>query len=352
LIASALLALAPPAPADYDPIGSGVTTLKLDPGFLSLLRENSVKISARGSATFKNGTLSFSVADGKFDPTIGKGTVEHNGSVLFKGRAGAVSFKDLLLKTTRRIAPISIKLGGGQLKIGTAKRLEIAREGFGTRVTVSQLELSTKVAMRLSKRLDLRGVFTAGVPLGSAVTKARPQAITVLNKGTASIDLDPAIAAKLNALHVAVNPIFPGEHPGGFTFEIFAGKIATDLSSGSVETRGGIEFIQLGGGQVIWSNAVIDLSGQAYDPLLDVEPAPPYAGKVGRVAVATLALGGASAVESDSRARILTLSGAPIALAASTAATFNETFAKPQGNDNVFAAGDPLGRISFLAQAQ
>jgi hypothetical protein len=36
--------------------------------------------------------------------------------------------------------------------------------------------------------------------------------------------------------------------------------------------------------------------------------------------------------------------------AAATAASFNEAFAKVQGKDNVFVAGEALGSISFTAQ--
>jgi hypothetical protein len=48
----------------------------------------------------------------------------------------------------------------------------------------------------------------------------------------------------------------------------------------------------------------------------------------------------------------VTLGGATATLQASTAQTLNEVFAKPKGKGNVFKAGDPLGTISFTAQAQ
>ena len=37
---------------------------------------------------------------------------------------------------------------------------------------------------------------------------------------------------------------------------------------------------------------------------------------------------------------------------ANLAQAFNEAFAKPLGKANVFAAGEPLGTVSFTAQAQ
>ena len=44
--------------------------------------------------------------------------------------------------------------------------------------------------------------------------------------------------------------------------------------------------------------------------------------------------------------------GASLALDAATTQTFNEVFAKPQGKDGVFGAGEALGSVSFVAQGQ
>jgi hypothetical protein len=346
-----LLCSGAPAGAAYDPVAGGVTKLKLDRGFLSVLSRNGVKISARSSATFKKGTLAFPVASGKFDPTSGEGTVEHDGSVLLKGRAGAVPFKDLQLKTTRRSAPIAIKLGGGQLKLGTAKRLRVARAGFGGKITVSRLVLSGKVAVRLSKRLRLKGAFTEGMPVGTAVTTVLPESVSLLGRGSASLDLDPAFAAKLNELHVAVNPIFPAEHPGSFTLPIFGGKLAPDLSSGRLETQGALELLQLGGGQAIWSDTTIDLGAHSFEPSVELKPSPPYGGKLGPLTVASLEVAAGSAA-ADPRKRTLRLSGGRLLLGAPTAASLNELFAKPQGRGDVFAAGEALGAVSFEGVSQ
>lgn len=84
---------------------------------------------------------------------------------------------------------------------------------------------------------------------------------------------------------------------------------------------------------------------------MDVEPFPPYSGKVGKVGIAELSLTGA-VVSADAKARTVTVAGASLALQASTAQTFNEVFAKPQGRDGVFGAGEALGSVSFTAQGQ
>lgn len=345
------LAAAPTAEATYDPLGSGVTVLKLDKGFRALLREHGVEVSGREGARFEGGALRFPVSGGKFDPSVKKGTVESGGTVLFERAGHSLSLKNLQVKTTRPSSPIVAKLGGGQLKLGPAGRLLVGRRGFTDEVTVSRLRLSSKFATRLSKRLRLRGVFAEGMAMGSAVTRANPTTVAVLGKGRAEFEFDPGMAAKLNELHVAVNPIFPAEHPGVFTFPIFGGKLAPDLGSGYLQLQGAIELLQLGSGQLFWAEPVIDLSGKAFSPEVEVKPSPPNVGKAGQLAVAVLDLGSGTTAANPG-ARTLTVTGAALTLPAATAALLNELFAKPQGKENVFAGGEPLGRISFVAEAQ
>jgi hypothetical protein len=344
----ALLLLAPGAQATYEPLGSGATRLSLDKGFLALLKQNQVKLSAVAPAKLKGGVVSFPVSSGKFDPTNARGTVEHEGALLFKAPKGSIPLKSLQLKTTQRRSPFSVKAGGGQLKLATAQSLAVSRQGFGSKVRVQKLTLSAKVATRLAKKLRLKGVFAAGQALGSATTVANPQTIAVLPKGRASFVLAPGIAAKLESLFVALNPIFPAERPapGSFTLPIAGGTIAPDGSLGTIATQGSLEALQLGGGQVFWAEPLLDLGARSFSAEADAEPSPPYAGKVGRVAIAALL--GAS-VSADPKQRTVSVTGASLSLDAATAQTFNEVFAKPQGRDGVFVAGEGLGALSFVA---
>lgn len=349
---AALLCLSPLARADYDPLGSGATKLSLDKGFLALLKQNGVKLSAVAPAKLEGATVSFPVSGGKFDPTAAKGTVEHEGALLFKAGNHSIPLRALQLKTTQRHSPLSAKVGGNQLKLAAAKGLAVSREGFGDRVKVSSLSLSAKLATRLAKKLRLPGVFQEGQPLGQTLTKAQPETVTVLGQGRATFTLDPGILAKLGSLFVALNPIFPAEHQGPvFSLPIFGGTIAPDGSSGRIETSGSLELLQLGGGQLFWAEDWLDLGAKTASPEVDLEPSPPYGGKVGRVPIAELSLSGA-AISSDPKARTVTIVGASLVMQAQTAATFNEVFAKPQGKDGVFAAGEALGSVSFVAQGQ
>jgi hypothetical protein len=349
LVAFALaLAFSPAARADYDPVGSGATTLKLDRSFLALMKANRVKLTAVAPARLKAGAVVFPARGGKFDSLSSRGTVEHEGALRFQSAGGKVPLKALQLKTTQPKAPFSAKAGGGQLKIATAGGLRVSRAGFGAKVKVTKLALSDKLATKLGKKLALKQVFDGGMALGSASTRVNPETITVVGEGKVALNLDPAFLAKLNSLFVAVNPIFPAEHPGAFELPIFGGAISPDASAGRLETKGSLEFLQLSGGQVFWHEAWMDLDigGVSVEP--EVQPAPPYAGRVGRSPTAALSLAGAI-VSANATARTISVQNASLALDAGAATTFNEAFAERK---EVFRGGETLGSLSFVAQGQ
>jgi hypothetical protein len=350
----ALLTIAPTANAAYNPLASGTTKLSLAKPFLALLKANKVKLTGKEGATLKGAVVSFPVSGGKFDPTTSNGFIEHAGSLFFQAGRQKVPLTSLQLKTTQKHAPFSAKFGGGQLKVASAAKLTVSREGFGDKVKVSTLKLSAKVATRLDKKLRLKNVFQAGQPIGTSVTKANPQTVAIAESGKASFVFDPATAAKLQSLFVAINPIFPAEHPGPFTLPIFTGTISPTGSEGTIQTLGSLELIQQGGGhvgQVFLREAWAELGSGAYSPELELAPSPPYGGKQGRVPVGTLSLAGA-AVNADPGARTITVTNAAVSMGANLATAFNDAFATPLKKANVFAAGEPLGSISFVAQAQ
>jgi hypothetical protein len=340
------LLLAGMARADYDPISSGRTELTLEKSFLALLKHAGVKVSAVAPARLKGGTVTFPADGGKFDPVAEKGTVEHEGALLFQAGQRKIPLKALKLRTTQKHSPFSAKAGGSQLKLATAQRVEIAREGFGDVVRVADLSMSAKLATRLGKKLDRRGVFKAGIPLGSSVTTAEPETISILNGGSATLTLAPGLVAKLESLFVAVNPIFPAEHQGPvFTLPISGGEISVDATAGSLDTSGSIELLQLGGGQVFLHGPLIDLTGKTISAEVDVEPSPPYAGNAGLLPIAPLAPAGP--VTANPVTRTISVPNSALTLGVSLAANFNETFAKPQGKEAVFAPGEELGVITF-----
>jgi hypothetical protein len=347
LVACSLVGLitAASASAAYDPVAGGSTTLVLSPRFREVLHENGVRLEARGGARVRGAELGFPVSGGRLDPSVAKGVVEHEGAVVFRAGRRRLPMKALQLKTTQLKSPLSAKFGGGKLRLAESSRLATSRAGFGLAAAVRDIRLSAKVAVRLDKKLDLRGAFQAGELIGRTRTVVEPKTAGVLPKGTASLDLAPTFAAKLQDLFVAVNPAFPAEHPGSFTFPITGREIAPDGTSGTIRLAGSLELLQLGGGQIFWAEPYLDLGSRVLSVEADLEPTPILPGKLGRVAVFDL---GAGSVVSDSVERTVEVAGAPLTLEAEAARHLNEAFA-PKAP--VFAAGEVVGAVGFKAQA-
>jgi hypothetical protein len=343
----ALLLLVPASPASgaYDPLASGSTTIVFSREFRQLLREHDVKLEGRAGARVRGDRITFPVSGGRLDPVPPRGLVEHAGAVVFRAGNRRLPMKALQLKTTQRRSPLSAKFGGGKLRLADSSRLTTSRAGFGLAATVQGTRLSAKVAVRLDKKLGLPGVFEAGDLLGRARTVAEPETAAVLPEGSASLDLAPAFAAKLQGLFVAVNPVFPAEHPGPFTFPITGREIAPDGTAGTIRLAGSLELLQLGGGQILWADPYLDLGSGALSAEADLEPSPRLPGKLGRVTLLDL---GTGSVASDPGARTVELAGAPLTLAAETARYLNEAFT-PEAP--MFAAGELVGTVGFRAQA-
>jgi hypothetical protein len=349
-IALAVLALAQSAQARYDPIASGQTRFTFAKPFLSLLKSNDVTVKGTAGATYKAGTAGFPVSGGKLEPVAVVGSVEHEGALVFQANGHSLPLKGLVLKTTRRSSPLSAKFGGGQLKLASSSKLASTRSGFGVASKVSQIKLSAKAATRLDKKLGLKGVFTEGELLGSSTTDAQPETVSIKEGGRAELTLAPEFAAKLSALFVAVNPIFPAEHLGTpFTLRVTDGQIAPDASSGTLETAGALELIQQDGGQAFFRELAPELGLALTRSEYQFIASPTSPGPVDTGPL--LGLGGGT-VTSEPKARAISLTGAPLPLSAGTAQSLNETFAKPQGKSNVFQSGETLGTLSFSVAAE
>jgi hypothetical protein len=345
LIALALLAIPATAQAAYDPIGSGQAKLVLDRGFVSFLHKNGIKLSAEAGAKRKGAKLILPVVAGNFDPMIGMGEIEAQGTLVFQGERGKVPLRAVRARNKRDA--LIAKVGGSQLKVASSNKRDPKRAGFGTRYTAKKLKLTAKLATRLDKKLRPRVPFYSGQPLGSLTATAQPALATILDQGRASVSLDPSFKAKMDSLFVSINPIFPAEHPGAFTFPIvLGGSLAPDASQGALRTGGALEFLQLGAGQVFQEELWLDMGARSDSAEVDVEPTPAFGGKLGRIGAYDL--GSSAQVSSDPKARTISVTG-PLTLTAATAQTFDQAFAagKP-----TFAAGELLGTASFSAVGQ
>jgi hypothetical protein len=347
LLAGALLCFAAPAAqASYDPVGSGVTRLVLDKHFSVFLDRAGVRVAAAAGASKRGRALIFPVSGGNVDPTSGRGEVDQGGSLSLRGPRGRVQIRKMVVKTTH--APLVGKVGGSQLKIATSGSVASSRQGFGTGFSAKKLLLTEKVATRLNKKLRPRQPFSVGQALGVLVCEAQPALTAIDPTGRATLVLDSAFVAKLERHFVSVNPVFPAEHEGAtFTLPIMAnGMLAPDASQGTLRTGGDVEFLQLGAGQIFWHELWFDLGPRAALAEVELEPTPAFPGKIGRVPVFAL---GEGAISSDPAARTIGVAGAPLALEPDTAAAFNRAFANGHSD---FAAGEPIGALSFIAQGQ
>ncbi|HEU4461207.1 MAG TPA: hypothetical protein VFR75_01315 [Solirubrobacterales bacterium] len=348
LVLALILALALPlaARAAYDPIGGGVTRIVLDKRFTAFLRSAGVSVTAGEGAARRGRTLVLPVGGGNFDPAVGRGKVEQEGAIVFRSSRRRLPLRKLVVKTAG--APLVAKVGGSQLKVATAKATRSKRRGFGAALSAGELKLTEKVATRLNKKLRPRRQFGAGQVIGTLRTEAQPLLTSVVPTGRATVAFDSAFLAKLDQHFVSLNPISPAERLGAtFTLPIIAeGALAPDASAGTLRTGGEIEFLQLGAGQVFWHELWFDVALRAVLAEVDVEPTPAFPGKLGQIPVLSL---GAGAAASDPGARSISIVGAPLALAASTAATFNQAFA---AGEEHFKPGELLGTFSFTARGQ
>lgn len=335
------------AHAAYDPIAGGTTRLSLDPSFLSFLKKHGVTLSAKAPAKRQGTTLLLPVSGGKEDPTQGKGEVTHDGTLVFAKGSRRLPLRDIELKAKK--TPLFAKVGGGQLKLATARKLTAKREGFGQGFKGTGLTLTQKVATRLNKKLRAGKAFVEGQAIGTVSSKTQPQRVAILPRGQGTLVPDPAILAKFKALFVSLNPISPAELAPGPLLEFpiaVGGQISPDASEGTLRLAGTIELLQLGAGQVFHKEYWLDLGVKSTSAEVDVEPTPAFPGKLGRIGTFGLGLG---SVASDPKTRSISLSNAPLALTAETAQTFNEAFAEGKA---VFAAGETFGTVGFAATAQ
>jgi hypothetical protein len=348
VLLAALFALGLPmsAQAEYDPIGSGTAALKLDPSFAAFLKRDRVSLSTLQGARGKGSSFTLPAPTGNLDPTTAKGEIDTEGTLVFKNQRKKVPLRNIVLKT--QPAPLVAKVGGSQLKLATSQKRSFTREGFSSTFEAKKLKLTAKLATRLNKKLRPKIPFAEGQLMGTIRASTEPLRTTILEQNRATLVFDPGFVKKLDSLFVSLNPIFPAEHVGStFSFPIVkGGALAPDASQGTLRTGGDVELLQLGGGQIFWHEPWLDLGAHAGSAEANIQPSPPYGGKLGRISLFD-ALGGS--VSSDRAARTISVSNLPLTLQASTAKALNEAF--DEGKE-AFRAGEAVGTMGFSAVGQ
>ena len=400
----ALLAFAPFASAASDPLAGGTTTIKLNKGFFKKLKKNDVKVLKVSPGKVKNRTVTLPVSGGSLDPTTGQGTVNDSGGFKFKHGKKTAALKNLVLDTTKK--SLSAKFGKKNLKVASVAGISFTREGFGTNVKIGKLKLTGKAAKELNKKLGFGGksgnkhkrastsskdnsssdaVFKANQLMGGSTNATQPTELAVLPVGNATLALSASAVKKL--AHVGTPPFPEGFSPVAVKlstvapttivsagppptvgFPISGGTIGPTAAVGTLQTSGGLKLTQnleavtATPGNVTtltMGNIWVDVGTKQASVEVTIEnPKTPAAnlGNLGRTSIADINLTGAT-ITSDPTAHTVSVQNASATLQAVTAETLKAVFINeiekattfPQEK---FAAGDPLGTVSFTAQTQ
>lgn len=398
----ALLAFAPFASATSDPVASGTTTVKLNKGFVKKLKNSGVKLLKVSPASVKGSTVKLPVSGGSLDPVSGLGTVEHSGGIKFKFGKKSAPVNTLVLDTTT--GSLNAKVAGKSMKFASVKGFTVARNGFGANVSVSSLKLTGKAAKQLNKKLGFTGQkkgkskakghkraaaskvvqppFKGNQVLGGSTSETQPKTVAVLPTGNATLALSASALKKLNDVGpqpeapkpgpfavklstVAPTSIASAGPPPTVAFPISGGTISPTVSSGILQTAGGLRLVQdlelvaKGVTTLTMGNIWVDLGAKTATVEVTIEnPKTPEAnlGNLGRSSIADIQLTGAT-ITSDPATHVISVQNASATLQAVTAETLNSVFITPVEKaamepQEKFAAGDPLGIFSFTAQTE
>ena len=349
------LLLAQTSLAAPNPLASGTTTIQLSTSFTKVLKRAGIKLTALAPLKVSGAKIILPVESGFLDSDSGRGEINDAGRLKLKGPKGAVIMRNFVVKTSS--TPLYAFVKGAHIKLTSGSGLTLPHEGFGSGVTYKALKLTHNFAERLNSTLHLKGTFKQGLDFGTVKSMTQPASVAIAPTGKLSLRPDAATFAKLEARHVAINPVFPAELSSGlFNFPLIpAGSIAPNASSGTLRSGGSLELLRLydegkeGFGQVTVHEIWLNLTEHDATAELDVEPVPPFKGKQLMAAVLGLETGAAS-VSAEPTARKISVSGITATLDPLLATTLNEALARGEGE--VFKPGEALGTLSFNASAE
>ena len=351
----------PGAQAEGDPLARGTTKLTLEKGLMGSLGNSGVELVAKRPAKSKGGTATLPVDGGEIDPTTGEGVATHRGEIGFVRGRRSLFLGSLVLDTRRRL--LTARLGGKKTKVAFARKISFVREGYGTRITVSELSLTGHLARKLDSRLRVR-FFKAGRSFARSSSATEPLTVKVIPielgiHGQGFMYLRPLaeVVSKLAAKDISY-PEYPCTPPcpntvwtignaryfggGYFTmgFHITGGRIAPDRSMGEITAEGGIRVFtnhpEVNPSVVILRDFTLDLTANTITADVELQPSPPAPGDIGRVTVGTI---DRNAIKGDTR------DFDAVRLTARTASVINQVFPGPAAAD--FSAGDALFSLSY-----
>ena len=359
-VIAALLAFVPAASAARDPISGGTTDLHMKKGFLKKLTNIGVGVAGVSTGQVGGNKISLPVGEGKFDPTTYQGKIISPGGFQFVKGARQVAITGVEVNTVHNA--VFATVAHAHMQFATFGSPSTAREGFGARIKSGQLTLTAKAAKRISNQLGLQG----GQRINSRVmsnefSSTVPSSLTILGQGEATFNANAKSLAKFVEKGVnassGIKAIAPAKNSKvtQFTFPITGGTLATNYSTGTVTTSGGIEIVKSGktvSPTMKITNIYVEFAQKTATVELEILPTP---GATGRASIVDLTFP-ANSITSNSTTRQVTIKNAEAKLQAVAATTLNSTF--NQGGETTppasseFVAGELFGTFSMVLQAQ
>lgn len=218
-------------------ISDGEARLALDRGLTRELRREGVDFEGIGAGKAERGLIELPVVAGATNGAPGRGALTVAGGFSFDSGARSARIGDILLNT--RKGQSSARIAGTRRILAKHGALQASPAGFGTRIRISDLRLTSGTAAALNSRLGLRGVFRPGRRLGSLMIVAVPARVEIAF-GKISIGGPDTAFSKLESLGVQIG-LWGGTErwaAPGETFFLFPVKPTTlspDASDGILE---------------------------------------------------------------------------------------------------------------------
>jgi hypothetical protein len=360
---AALLAFVPAASAARDPISGGTIDLHLKKGFIKKLTNLGVGLAGVSTGQTSGNKISVPVSEGMFDPTNAQGHFTSPGGFQLVKGSRSVPITGLEVNTVHSFVRATI--AGAHMQLGTFGTPTVGREGFGARIKAGQLTLTQKAATRISNRLGLQGSKRINQRvMSNEFSTTVPSTLTILGQNEATLEGSTAsfkkFAEKGVDLASGIKPIAPAKNSKvtNFTVPIAGGTLATNYTTGTIVTTGGVEILKKGktlSPLMKITNIQVEFAQKTATVEMEVTPNPPFPGVTPRSPIVDLTFP-ANAIQSNPTTRQVTIKGAEAKLQTAAAATFNQVF--NQGDEKAppasseFAAGELFGTFSMVLQAQ
>lgn len=251
LALAALVMCAPAAWGQPIAVKGGEARLTIDGGLRKALRQDGVAIKPLAATKLKGSRLTLAVKRGSFEPDASAGSFALAGGLKLVAGGRSVALRQLELDSTSRI--VSAKLAGKRVALAQLGDSDLEREGFRVLLAAKRLPLTRTAALLLNRMLAVPVLLRAGRSLGSVDALGEGTEFDLSNSRIMIASASGTSMAKLEANKVGMglsggteawgNPLEEPQRGHVFLFEVQPSRIATDASSGVVESAESDGFI-------------------------------------------------------------------------------------------------------------